>query len=352
MTLQWCPERRRGYADQTVNHRPHPLVFWVALLTSAVAPAGCAPVGSAVGVPWLRAPESVLIRDAEIGATASIPFEVANVGLADAELVVLAAAPFDAPGGAVWVPAGQSRTVALSVFAADAAPLDAVARLRTEVQELTVRIRVEPNPDRDADGHLAVAAGGDDCDDDRAEIAPGQTDLFNRVDDDCDGQIDELTPEHGEIVVSEILAVGSAERSSPYVEIANLSLRSLDLGGLELWVDGDAVQLASVPIAPGEAAVLCADPDPATNGGIGCDGAAPRPSEARIRLIGATPIDEVDLSGLEFPEGASLELAAEALHPDRNDDPSSWCPATAATAGDRGTPGSATPSCAPADAGG
>ncbi|MFH1469727.1 MAG: putative metal-binding motif-containing protein [Pseudomonadota bacterium] len=45
--------------------------------------------------------------------------------------------------------------------------------------------------DVDGDGEPSPAAGGEDCDDTRAEAYPGAEELCNGLDDDCDGRLDE-----------------------------------------------------------------------------------------------------------------------------------------------------------------
>jgi hypothetical protein len=47
--------------------------------------------------------------------------------------------------------------------------------------------------DADGDGYEDVAFDGDDCDDDDAEVNPGETEVCDGVDNNCDGQIDEGT---------------------------------------------------------------------------------------------------------------------------------------------------------------
>ena len=46
--------------------------------------------------------------------------------------------------------------------------------------------------DVDGDGHPSPGAGGEDCDDARAETHPGATELCDGFDNDCDGNVDEL----------------------------------------------------------------------------------------------------------------------------------------------------------------
>jgi hypothetical protein len=46
--------------------------------------------------------------------------------------------------------------------------------------------------DVDGDGHPSLEAGGEDCDDTRAETHPGAAELCDGLDNDCDGKVDEL----------------------------------------------------------------------------------------------------------------------------------------------------------------
>ena len=45
--------------------------------------------------------------------------------------------------------------------------------------------------DLDGDGHIDMAMGGGDCNDDSDEVYPRATEICNQVDDDCDHTVDE-----------------------------------------------------------------------------------------------------------------------------------------------------------------
>ncbi|MCB9692014.1 MAG: putative metal-binding motif-containing protein [Alphaproteobacteria bacterium] len=51
------------------------------------------------------------------------------------------------------------------------------------------------NCDADDDGHYSVAAGGDDCDDTSADVHPQAVERCDRIDNDCDGAIDNEDPD-------------------------------------------------------------------------------------------------------------------------------------------------------------
>ena len=59
-----------------------------------------------------------------------------------------------------------------------------------------------PPRDDDADGYVRVEDGGDDCDDTRADVHPNATEVWNVVDDDCDGRIDADGHYDGEAALS------------------------------------------------------------------------------------------------------------------------------------------------------
>src|SRR5690606_34638147 len=49
--------------------------------------------------------------------------------------------------------------------------------------------------DQDGDGHQDAACGGDDCDDTRADVHPGQPEqCLDEIDNDCNGRVDAMDP--------------------------------------------------------------------------------------------------------------------------------------------------------------
>jgi hypothetical protein len=61
-----------------------------------------------------------------------------------------------------------------------------------------------PRPllDRDGDGHAAITNGGRDCNDNDAKIGPNQKeDITDKIDNNCNEQIDEFTLDNGQWVL-------------------------------------------------------------------------------------------------------------------------------------------------------
>ncbi len=59
-------------------------------------------------------------------------------------------------------------------------------------QTWSLPVLVTVRCDIDGDGYDALVCGGTDCADDDAEVHPGAEDTCNDVDDDCDGELDEI----------------------------------------------------------------------------------------------------------------------------------------------------------------
>jgi hypothetical protein len=205
--------------------------------------------------------------------------------------------------------------------------------------------------DFDGDGADAVAFGGTDCDDDNPTVRPGVRERDDGVDQDCDGWVDEDFVARGVLAFTEVLRdpAATANAHGQYVEIVNLApTRSVDLAGMTLTSAGGSVRLPTVHLSPGSVALICADADPATNGGLDCAATLPAPLGAidGVALSGLVTFDELDWTGWIATPGVAWELAADALDPDANDEPASWCDATTAVGnGELGTPGIVDPPC-------
>lgn len=63
--------------------------------------------------------------------------------------------------------------------------------------DLASRVCIYDLFDGDEDGEPARACGGMDCNDANPEVLPGAAELCDRVDNNCDGRVDELTPNCG-----------------------------------------------------------------------------------------------------------------------------------------------------------
>ena len=59
--------------------------------------------------------------------------------------------------------------------------------------------------DLDDDGHIDVDFAGDDCNDQDPDIYPGNTEVRDGKDNDCDGKADEGLITTNDIIITEIL---------------------------------------------------------------------------------------------------------------------------------------------------
>lgn len=230
-----------------------------------------------------------------------------------------------------------------------------------------------------------------DCDDADAARNPGETELDNDIDDDCDTMIDEDFVAVGDLVISEITRqpwVGgtSTDNTAMWFEIYNASAADIDLAGFtvsrsntivgtdEFAIDPDD----GVAIAAGEYLVFCKTDDwvaaSDANSTLECDYIWGDESEAAtfsgsyhdntfnlqrdedtLSVSGSVVIDSVNwLYGPTdfWPRDAmhSLALDQGSVTAALNDDLLSWCSADVATWYDSaddeyGTPGSVNESC-------
>ncbi len=202
-----------------------------------------------------------------------------------------------------------------------------------------------------------------DCDDTDADVYPGAAEVYDGVDQDCDGEVDEGELPAGALIVTEIMQNPDAVNDDvgEWFEVFNTTGVDINLLGLEV---GDAgtdsfVVDESVWVAAGEHAVLGCEGDDQLNGGVTYDYVYPSDfqlgnGEDEIYLDhGGVTLDEVEYLGADpwpDPTGQSMSLDPLAYDAVDNDDGANWCPthdlpAYELPAGDFGTPGELNPDC-------
>ncbi len=218
--------------------------------------------------------------------------------------------------------------------------------------------------DQDGDGHrLAGCAGGNDCDDAHPGIHPGAAEIWDTVDNDCDGLVDEGQIPVGAVIVTEIMRdpLGVDDSTGEWFEVTNVSAQDVNLQGWRVYDDGSNTftlnQQGGVRVAAGASLVLCRRADPAENGGVTCGyeyGEAMQLANAEDEIALALDGLEIDrvAYGAGFPTtaGRSMSLDIAAYDVLDNDDGANWCntPALAAyelPSTDYATPGRINPSC-------
>ena len=81
--------------------------------------------------------------------------------------------------------------------------------------------------DGDGDGHLNLACGGDDCDDSDPDRFPGNPEVCDGQDNDCEGTVDNGCPESLRFTAATSgtrLAVQLASTSSPEVPLLQVAI--------------------------------------------------------------------------------------------------------------------------------
>jgi len=208
--------------------------------------------------------------------------------------------------------------------------------------------------DNDGDGVVASACGGLDCDDANPLAYPGAAEIYDTRDSDCDGLVDEGQIPAGAVIVSEIMVAPTG--GGRWLELYNAWSYPVNVASWTLSDGaGHAAQLdpaTAVVLQPGEAAVVCADTDPTTNGGVACDygwgDELALDGVVTVALDGQV-IDVVSYAGFTGESGRSLSLDPNTLGAAANDIAGNWCPVplsgTALAGGDHGTPGDLNPAC-------
>jgi len=379
---------------------------------------GCAPgslaVPASVGQLSLDH-DSLALGPAAMDEVASGTLTLRNDG--DAALSVTGAVTgdgFTLDGGASsasWTLApGASRRVALSYAPPDVDPRDGALTLTPDPTQLfaddrgaqTVPLSGSADPDADDDGHDSPLADGDDCDDHDASVYPGadevwydgvdqgcdghddddqdgdgwdrrddcddtdagthpgaSDDSLDGVDQDCDDLVDDeaIAALAGSVILTEFLASSAVVpgEDGQWLELAAVGDQTLDIS---TWRLGDAATAGTLDgpdsLAPGEILLVCAEANPALNGGLSCDATlSPWPdlSGGEISLLAPifsargverdrVTIDKIDIDS-DWPAatGRSTQLDAHFWSAVANDAASFWCLSAAVDGADGGTPG-------------
>ncbi len=153
---------------------------------------GACVTSSSVGVtvPLLHAPLTVERTNALVGAVNVVPVRVSNSGTGEARAAVHVTEPLLVPGATYSVPPFEDIIVPVVVRPLSYEPIDGTLELSTGFEVVRVALHIVPATDWDADGYLAIGAGGDDCDDTVAARHPGAAETCDGVDEDCDDLID------------------------------------------------------------------------------------------------------------------------------------------------------------------
>lgn len=309
--------------------------------------------------------ESVTFPATPVGETATVTLTLKNRGAADATVSLSTGAPFDVDRGALHLGPDSELPIGVRFRPLGHGEVSGTLALLTDGGLATVPLLGAADPDGDADGHTAEAAGGDDCDDADPAVYPGapdtchdgvdadcalnddddcdgdglpagedcddddpavtpraQADPENGADDDCDGLVDEDALQAGELFLSEL-----SPESPPWVEVCSAAARDVPLAGLVVaTAGGDAVLTGT--LAPGACAAFCAWSV------AGCAGVADvvltEPEDRVVLSAGSMPLDAVAVTDAwtrEAHESWAFDTASD-----------SWCATTP-------TPSEANASC-------
>ena len=219
---------------------------------------------------------------------------------------------------------------------------------------------IDNDCDELTDDVLDADSDGEDCDTDCADDDPARSTAFfevcgDAIDQDCSGA-DEPCYAAGTILVTELMVNPAAvsDANGEYVELLNTSGGDIDLRG---WTLADASSdhtVATSFVVPANGyAVFGLNPDFATNGGVDVGYEWSRPLTnggdlVRVSQPGMGQIDQVNYSGGNVPNGASLQLDPGSFDAVLNNDEANWCVAPTpwpTSAGDDGSPGVANIAC-------
>ncbi|MFZ5476984.1 MAG: MopE-related protein [Myxococcota bacterium] len=239
--------------------------------------------------------------------------------------------------------------------------------------------------DNDADGEVDEGFDGDgdgyascgealDCDDGDASVNPGENEnTSDRVDNDCDGLVDERSWASGDLAITEIMNNPGqvADPDGEWFEVYNTTDRTLILNGLVISdSSGESHQVTSddlLELDPGDFFVFGSNAVESSNGDVEVDYAyvdawgspeltLSNESDSIMLYAGTVLVDEVTWDdGVTMPDavGASMGLDLGNYSSTVNDDPTAWCEARIDWVGnpstDKGSPGADNEYCSTFD---
>jgi hypothetical protein len=130
---------------------------------------------------------------------------------------------------------------------------------------------------------------------------------------------------------------------------ADVDLNGLELGKTPGMVDFELISRECLRVTAGSYALLAKSADAGQNGGMQnvdfvMDFGLVNSSSSMFVGMDGVSLDAI--TWISSGIGVATSLDPGSRDPAANDDPQSWCPATAAYgAGDRGTPGATNPAC-------
>ena len=214
-------------------------------------------------------------------------------------------------------------------------------------------------PDIDGDGYGDDACGGLDCDDDDAAINPGEAEVLNEIDDDCDLMVDEGLLIEGDLLITEIMRDPLAvdDTFGEWVEVYNNSAYEVNLYGFEVTdLGSNAFTVDSdVWVSPDSYLILARHGDLGANGGVLADFvwsnySLSNTEDEVILTFGGVEIDAVEYWDPDWPDvaGSAMSLDFDAYDATLNDEFENWCAGNAPFGdGDLGSPGDDNPICCP-----